>query len=175
MQKGAETVYSVGDKIVHPQHGAGMITKIDRQEVRGRQCDYFTIQILHNRMTVMVPVENAALAGLRSVVAAEVVNEVLEVLRDDPSEMPENWSQRYRLNRDKLKSGDVFAVAEVVRNLATREAARALPPGEKEMLTRAKRILASELMYARDLSEDKAMALLRDALTHIHGDGPDTA
>jgi CarD family transcriptional regulator len=152
-----------------------MITKIERQDVRGRQCDYLTIQILHNRMTVMVPVEHAARAGLRSVVAAEVVNEVLEVLRGDPSEMPENWSQRYRQNRDKLKSGDVFAVAEVVRNLATREAARALPPGEKEMFTRAKTILASELMFARDLGEDETAALLRDALTHVPGDGPGTA
>jgi CarD family transcriptional regulator len=165
-------VYAVGDKVVCPHHGAGKITKIERREVVGRQRDYLTIQILHSHMTVMVPVENADRAGLRRVVAAGVVDDVIEALRGDPTRMPKDWSHRYKHNRDKLKTGDIFEVAEVVRNLAIRHADRDLPTGEKQMLTKAKKVLASELMYARDLSEDEATALLEDVLGDIHVDGP---
>jgi CarD family transcriptional regulator len=165
-------MYLVGDKVVYPHHGAGKITGIEQREVLGRQRDYLTIQILHNHMTVMVPVENADRAGLRRVVDADVVEEVLQVLCGDPTSMPKNWSHRYRHNRDKLKTGDIFEVAEVVRNLALSHADRNLPTGEKQMLTKAKKILASELMYARDLGEDEAMAFLEDVLGSIHVGGP---
>ena len=123
-------------------------------------------------MTVMVPVENADRAGLRKVVEADVVEEVLEVLRGDATAMPKGWSHRYKHNRDKLKTGDIFEVAEVVRNLAIRHADKDLPTGEKQMFAKAKRILASELMYARDLSDDEATAFLEDVLGDIHADGP---
>ena len=126
-------------------------------------------------MTVMVPVENAARTGLRRVVAADVVDEVLEVLRGKPTAMPKDWSHRYKHNRDKLKTGDIFEVAEVVRNLALRNAEKALPTGEKQMLTKAKKILASEFMYARDLSEDEAGAFLEDVLDDIPANGQDIA
>ena len=111
-------------------------------------------------MTVMVPVENADRAGLRKVVAADVVDEVLDVLRDDPTQMPKNWNRRYKHNRDKLKTGDIFEVAEVVRNLSIRHPDKGLSTGEKQMFSKAKKILASELMYARDLDEDEANAFL---------------
>jgi CarD family transcriptional regulator len=165
-------MYSVGDKVVCPQHGAGKITGIEPKEVLGRQREYLTIQILHSHMTVMLPVENAGRAGLRRIVEADVFEEVLEVLRGEPTTMPKDWSRRYRHNRDKLKTGDVFEVAEVVRNLAVRDAAKDLPLGEKRMFTDAKKILASELMYARDLSEDEATArldaVLGDVIAHGH-------
>jgi CarD family transcriptional regulator len=163
-------MYAVGDKVVCPQHGAGKITMIEPREVLGRQREYLTIQILHSHMTVMVPVESAGRTGLRKVVQADVLDEVLEVLRGEPTAMPKDWSHRYRHNRGKLKTGDIFEVAEVVRNLAIRDAAKDLPLGEKRMLTDAKKILASELMYARDLSEDEATAgldsVLGDVLTY---------
>ncbi len=165
-------MYSVGDKVVYPHHGAGKVTRVEQKDVLGQQRDYLTIQILHNHMTVMVPVENADRAGLRKVVAADVVEHVLEALRGDATEMPKGWSHRHKHNRDKLKTGDVFEVAEVVRNLAARDADRALPTGEKQMLVKAKKILASELMYARDLGEDEAMAFLEDVLGDIHANGP---
>jgi CarD family transcriptional regulator len=168
-------MYAVGDKVVYPHHGAGKITRIEQQEVLGRQRDYLTIQILHNHMTVMVPVENAGRAGLRKVVDADVVDEVLEVLRGDPTTMPKNWSHRYRHNRDKLKTGDIFEVAEVVRNLAICHADKDLPTGEKQMFAKAKKILASELMYARDLSDDEAAAFLEDALGDIGAEAPPVA
>ncbi len=163
-------MYSVGDKVVYPQHGAGTITKIAQKDVLGQQRDYLTIQILHSGMTVMVPVEHADRAGLRKVVAAGDVDEVLEVLRGDSTTMPERWSHRYKHNLDKLKTGDVLEVAEVVRNLASRDAEKDLPTGEKQMLAQAKKILASELMYARGLSEDEAVAFLNDVLEHVRTD-----
>jgi CarD family transcriptional regulator len=165
-------MYSIGDKVVYPHHGAGKITRIEQKEVLGRQRDYLTIQILHNNMTVMVPIENADRAGLRRVVEAEVVEEVLEVLSGRRTEMPKGWSQRYKYNRDKLKTGDIFEVAEVVRNLAINDADRDLAIGEKQQFTKAKKILASELMYARDLTEDEAVAFLEDVLGELREGGP---
>ena len=164
-------MYSVGDKVVYPHHGAGKIMKIEQKDVLGQQRDYLTIQILHNDMTVMVPVENADRAGLRKVVEADVVEQVLEVLRGDPTKMPKNWSRRYKHNRDKLKTGDIFEVAEVVRNLAIRHADKGLSTGEKQMFSKAKKILASELMYARDFNEDEATAFLEEVLENINVDG----
>jgi len=164
-------MYSVGDKVVYPHHGAGKIMKIEQKDVLGQQRDYLTIQILHNDMTVMVPVENADRAGLRKVIESDVVDRVLEVLRGDPTKMPKNWSRRYKHNRDKLKTGDIFEVAEVVRNLAIRHADKGLSTGEKQMFSKAKKILASELMYARDFNEDEATAFLEDVLENINVDG----
>jgi len=120
---------------------------------------------------VMVPVENADRAGLRKVVESDVVDQVIEVLRGDPTKMPTNWSRRYKHNRDKLKPGDIFEVAEVVRNLAIRHADKGLSTGEKQMFSKAKKILASELMYARDFNEDEATAFLEDVLENINVDG----
>jgi CarD family transcriptional regulator len=164
-------MYSVGDKVVYPHHGAGKIMKIEQKEVLGQQRDYLTIQILHNDMTVMVPVENADRAGLRKVIDSDVVDRVLEVLRGDPTKMPKNWSRRYKHNRDKLKTGDIFEVAEVVRNLAIRHADKGLSTGEKQMFSKAKKILASELMYARGLSEDEALEFLDGVLDDIQAEG----
>ena len=122
----------------------------------GEKREYLTIQILHNDMTVMVPCENADRAGLRRVIGEEAVKKVLAVLRDDVSQMPKNWNRRFKHNREKIKTGDVFELAEVVRNLAIRETEKGLSTGEKQMYTRAKKILASELMYALDMEEDEA-------------------
>jgi CarD family transcriptional regulator len=116
-------------------------------------------------MTVMVPTENAALAGLRRVIDEETVKKVLDVLRDDVSEMPKNWNRRFKHNRDKIKTGNIYELAEVVRNLALREHEKGLSSGEKQMYTRTKKILASELMYALDQSEDEAEAYLDDLLS----------
>jgi CarD family transcriptional regulator len=160
-------LYQVGDKVVYPHHGAGRIMKIEEKLILGQQREYLTIQILHNDMTVMVPVENADRAGLRRVVDVAVVEQVLAVLRADSTKMPKNWSRRYKHNREKLKTGDIFEVAEVVRNLARRNAGQPLSTGEKQMFSKAKRILASELMYARNTSEDEAMEFLECVLVDL--------
>ena len=116
-------------------------------------------------MTVMVPTENAGKAGLRRVIAEEAVEKVLSVLRDDVSQMPKNWNRRFKHNRDKIKTGDVFELAEVVRNLAVRNNEKGLSTGEKQMFVKAKKILASELMYAKDMDEEVAAEWLDDVLS----------
>ena len=134
----------------------------------GEKRQYLTIQILHNDMTVMVPCENAGRAGLRRVIGEEAVAKVLAVLRDDVSQMPKNWNRRFKHNREKIKTGDVFELAEVVRNLAIREAEKGLSTGEKQMYTRAKKILDSELMYALEMEEDEAEGHLDSLIEAAH-------
>jgi CarD family transcriptional regulator len=136
--------------------------------VLGEKRQYLTIQILHNDMTVMVPCENAGRAGLRRVIGEEAVAKVLSVLRDDVSQMPKNWNRRFKHNREKIKTGDVFELAEVVRNLAIREAEKGLSTGEKQMYTRAKKILASELMYALEMEEDESEDHLDSLIEDAH-------
>ena len=133
-------------------------------EVLGTTREYLTIKILHNDMTVKVPTENASLAGLRRVIDEETVKKVLAVLQAEVSEMPKNWNRRFKHNRDKIKTGDIYELAEVVRNLSLRESEKGLSTGEKQMFTRAKKILASELMYALDKDEDEAEGYLDELL-----------
>jgi CarD family transcriptional regulator len=117
-------------------------------------------------MTVMVPCENA---GLRRIIDDEAVKKVLAVLADDISEMPKNWNRRFKHNRDKIKTGDIYELAEVVRNLAIREHEKGLSTGEKQMFTRAKKILASELMYALEMEEEEAEQHLDNLLAESAG------
>jgi CarD family transcriptional regulator len=157
-------LFEVGDNVVYPHHGAGMVLKKELRKMFGEEKEYLTIKILHNDMTVMVPCANAGLAGLRRVIDEETVQKVLGVLKDDVSEMPKNWNRRFKHNRDKIKTGDIYELAEVVRNLALREHEKGLSTGEKQMFTRAKKILASELMYALDKDEEEAELYLDDLL-----------
>jgi CarD family transcriptional regulator len=150
--------------VVYPHHGAGQVIKKEEKDILGEKRQYLTIKILHNDMTVMVPCENAGKAGLRRVIDEETVKKVLSVLSDDVSEMPKNWNRRFKHNRDKIKTGDIYELAEVVRNLAIREQDKGLSTGEKQMFTRAKKILASELMYALEMGEEQAEAHLDDLL-----------
>ena len=156
--------FEIGDNVVYPHHGAGQVLKKEQKDVLGEVREYLTIKILHNDMTVMVPTENAAIAGLRRVIDEETVKRVLAVLQDECSDMPKNWNRRFKHNRDKIKTGDIYELAEVVRNLSLRESEKGLSTGEKQMFTRTKKILASELMYALDKDEDEAEGYLDELL-----------
>jgi CarD family transcriptional regulator len=156
--------FEIGDSVVYPHHGAGKVVKKESKDILGETREYLTIKILHNDMTVMVPCENAGKAGLRRIIDEEAVKKVLTVLQDELSEMPKNWNRRFKHNRDKIKTGDIYELAEVVRNLALREHEKGLSTGEKQMFTRAKKILASELMYALDKSEEEAELYLDELL-----------
>jgi CarD family transcriptional regulator len=160
--------YKVGDKVVYPHHGAGKVLKKEKKEVLGNKTEYLTIKILHNDMTVMVPTGSAGRAGLRRVIGERDVKRVLSVLKDDISQMPKNWNRRFKHNRDKMKTGDVFELAEVVRNLAIRDFQKGLSTGEKQMFTRAKKILSSELMYALDMEEEEAEEYLDNLLAETN-------
>lgn len=156
--------FEIGDNVVYPHHGAGQVLKKEGKTILGETREYLTIKILHNDMTVMVPCANAGKAGLRRVIDEETVKKVLAVLADDVSEMPKNWNRRFKHNRDKIKTGDIYELAEVVRNLAVREQDKGLSTGEKQMYTRAKKILASEMMYALEKTEEEAEAYLDEIL-----------
>jgi CarD family transcriptional regulator, regulator of rRNA transcription len=164
-----ECTFEIGDNVVYPHHGAGVVLKKETKDLLGEKRDYLTIKILHNNMTVMVPCENAHRAGLRRVIDGDEVNKVIDVLTGEVSEMPKNWNRRFKHNREKIKTGDVFELAEVVRNLAIREWEKGLSTGEKQMYTRAKKILASEFMYALSKDEDGAEAYLDELLEERFG------
>jgi len=164
-----ECTFEIGDNVVYPHHGAGVVLKKETKDLLGEKRDYLTIKILHNNMTVMVPCENAHRAGLRRVIDGDDVNRVIDVLTGKVSEMPKNWNRRFKHNREKIKTGDVFELAEVVRNLAIREWEKGLSTGEKQMYTRAKKILASEFMYALSKDEDGAEAYLDELLEERFG------
>src|SRR5437899_9681497 len=125
--------FECGDNVVYPHHGAGQVLKKELRKIFGEEREYLTIKILHNDMTVMVPCENAGVAGLRRVIDEETVEKVLAVLRDDVSEMPKNWNRRFKHNRDKIKTGDIYELAEVVRNRGLREWEKGLSTGETQM------------------------------------------
>ena len=161
--------FEAGDHVVYPHHGAGVVQRKESKELLGEERDYLTIKILHNDMTVMVPCENAHLAGLRRVIGPQEVEKVIGVLTGELSEMPKNWNRRFKYNREKIKTGDVFEIAEVVRNLAIREWEKGLSTGEKQMYTRAKKILASEFMYALDKDEEGAEEYLDSLLEERFG------
>jgi CarD family transcriptional regulator len=167
--KEEERLYKVGDKVVYPHHGAGTVVKKESRKVLGQEREYLTIKILHNDMTVNVPAENAERVGLRKVIDEDMVVRVLDVLNGDGTKMPKNWNRRFKHNRDKMKTGDIFELAEVVRNLSLRDQEKGLSTGEKQMFVKAKKILASELMYAKGLDEDAAGVWLDDVLAEASG------
>jgi CarD family transcriptional regulator len=157
-------LYKVGDKVVYPHHGAGTVVKKETREVLGEKREYLTIQILHNDMTVNVPSENVEKVGLRKVIDEKTVVKVLQSLTGDGTTMPKNWNRRFKHNRDKMKTGDIFELAEVVRNLSLRDHEKGLSTGEKQMFVKAKKILVSELMYAKGMDEEETALWLDDVL-----------
>jgi CarD family transcriptional regulator len=157
-------LYRVGDKVVYPHHGAGTVVKKEKREVLGEKREYLTIKILHNDMTVNVPSENAEKVGLRKVIGEDMVKVVVKALTGGGTQMPKNWNRRFKHHRDKMKTGDILELAEVVRNLSLRDSEKGLSTGEKQMFVKAKKILASELMYAKDMDEEQAAEWLDEVL-----------
>ena len=164
-------MYKVGDKVVYPHHGAGTVVKKEKREVLGEKREYLTIKILHNDMTVNVPADNAERVGLRKVIGEDMVKVVLKALTGGGTQMPKNWNRRFKHNRDKMKTGDILELAEVVRNLSLRDHEKGLSTGEKQMFVKAKKILASELMYAKDMDEEEAAEWLDGVLAGTSPNG----
>ena len=156
--------FTVGDTVVYPHHGAALIEAIEKRTIKGVERDYLVLRVAQGDLTVRVPAENVDLVGVRDVVNQEGLDRVFDVLRQPYTEEPTNWSRRYKANLEKLASGDVIKVAEVVRDLWRRERERGLSAGEKRMLAKARQILASELALAENTNEDKAEAILDEVL-----------
>jgi CarD family transcriptional regulator len=156
--------FTVGETVVYPHHGAALIEAIETRNVKGVEKVYLVLKVAQGDLTVRVPAENAEFVGVRDVVGAEGLERVFQVLRMPHTEEPTNWSRRYKANLEKLASGDVIKVAEVVRDLWRRERERGLSAGEKRMLAKARQILVSELALAENTNEDKAETILDEVL-----------
>lgn len=148
-------MYNVGDNIVYPMHGAGVIVAIEEREVLGEKQKYYIMQLPIGDMKVMIPLKSVDDLGLRQVINDEEVLRVFKILQGEKTAMSTNWNRRYRANMEKIKSGDIFEVSEVVRNLTIRENDKGLSTGERKMLDTARQILISELVIAQDSTEDE--------------------
>jgi CarD family transcriptional regulator len=157
-------LFDVGDKVVYPHHGAAIVERREKREVFGETRDYLVLKLAYGDLTLMVPADNVDEVGLREVINDEEVEEVFAVLRKKEARMPTNWSRRFKNHVEKLKSGDIYQVAEVVRNLSIRDKDKGLSAGEKRMLTKARQILVSELTFAIGVTEEEAEAKLDEAL-----------
>lgn len=157
-------MFNVGDKVVYPMHGAGIIEAIEEKEVLGEQRRYYVMRMPIGDLRVMVPTDNAEETGLREVIPKEEVTKVFQVLREAKDNMPANWNRRYRANLEKMKTGDVFAVAEVVRNLSRRDREKGLSTGERRMLENAKQILISELVLAGEAKKEEVITAVEKLL-----------
>ncbi|KPU26535.1 CarD family transcriptional regulator [Caloranaerobacter sp. TR13] len=153
-------MFGIGDKIVYPMHGAGVIEAIEEKEILGKKRKYYVMKMPMGDMKVMVPVDNVDEIGIREVIGSDEVEQVLAVLADDRTKMPQNWNRRYRINMDKIKSGNIYEIASVVRNLMLREREKGLSTGERKMLSNAKQILISEIVLAKDICEVEAEELV---------------
>jgi CarD family transcriptional regulator len=156
--------FTVGETVVYPHHGAARIEAIETRKIKGEDKLYLVLKVDQGDLTVRVPAENVDLVGVRDVVGQEGLDRVFEVLRASDAEEPANWSRRYKANLEKLASGDVVKVAEVVRDLWRRDQSRGVSAGEKRMLAKARQILVSELALAEHTNEDKAEAILDEVL-----------
>ncbi len=158
-------MFNIGDRVVYPMHGAGVIESIEERQEGDELQRYYIIRLPMGDMKVMIPVENVDIVGLRGIIKEEEVNKVLEVLSSDSSKMSNNWNRRYRANMEKIKSGSIYEVAEVVRNLSLRDRERSLSTGERKMLENARQILLSELELAKNMDEAKVEELVEGCLS----------
>ncbi|MDK2824408.1 MAG: CarD family transcriptional regulator [Clostridia bacterium] len=153
-------MFKIGDKVVYPMHGAGIIEAIEEKEVLGDKRSYYIMKMPFGNMKVMIPTDNIDEIGLRQVVAPDEVSRVMSILQDTDNSMSANWNRRYRANMEKIKSGDIYEVAEVVRNLSLRDKEKGLSTGERKMLENARQILISELVLAKEEKEDSIRTML---------------
>ncbi len=157
-------MFKVGDKIVYPMHGAGTIESIEEKEVLGEKQKYYIMKMPVGDIKVMVPTKNAEMIGVRDVIGNETAQGVLDVLSSNTTEMSANWNKRYRDNMEKMKSGDIYEVADVVRNLTFKQKEKGLATGEKKMLNNARQILVSELVLAEASDKDAVEKLINDKI-----------
>lgn len=157
-------MFKVGDRVVYPMHGAGVIEAVEEKEILGSRRQYYVMRLPMGDIKLMIPTDSVSETGLREVISREEVPKVLGVLQEKRVMMSANWNRRYRANLEKIKSGDIYEVAEVVRNLVLREKEKGLSSGERRMLESARQILISELVLAQDKEEGEVVTLLAGIL-----------
>ena len=156
--------FKVGDRVVYPHHGAAVIEKKEKIDIGGTMTDVFVLRVASSDLVIKVPVNKVDDVGMRRPISAEDVDDLFHLLAKKDVREPTNWSRRFKNHQEKLKSGDVYQVAEVVRNLALRDVSKGLSAGEKSMLMKARQVLVSELSFALNVSEDDALEKLSAAL-----------
>lgn len=156
-------MFNVGDKIVYPMHGAGTIDAIEQKDILGEKQEYYIIK-MPGEVKVMVPTSKASDIGVRSVINKEEAGKVLQILEANETEMSNNWNKRYKENMEKMKTGNIYEIADVVRNLSYKQKEKGLSTGEKKMLNNAKQILVSELVLAEHASEDEVENLVENKI-----------
>lgn len=157
--------FRVGDKVVYPHHGAAIIEDVLEREMEGESKKYWVLRLSYGDLTLMVPTDGADQVGLRGVVPKDEIEQVFQVLRSKKQgPTPTNWSRRFKNHVEKLRSGDIYEVAEVVRNLSLRDKQKGLSAGEKRMLAKARQILVSELTFAAGVKEERAEEMLDEVL-----------
>lgn len=150
----SDYMFNVGDFIVYPMHGAGTIDAIEEKDILGEKQSYYILK-MPGEVKVMVPTDKAEQIGVRNIIDKSSASKVFEILEEDETEMSMNWNKRYRDNMEKMKSGDIYEVADVVRNLSFKQKEKGLSTGEKKMLLNAKQILVSELVLAERSSYEE--------------------
>jgi len=161
-------VFRKGDTVVHPEHGAAVIEELREKEFLGEKRTYLVLRVVYGDLTVLVPTDSTDQVGLRPVVSKAEVKKILKVLTEDETSVAANWSRRFKNNIEKLRSGDIFQVAEVVRNLSIREREKGLSAGEKRMVAKARQMLVSELMFVTGDTEEESVASIDKVLEDSH-------
>ena len=157
-------MFSVGDKIVYPMHGAGTIQGIDEMKILGEKKQYYIFKLPCNDMNIMMPVDSGDLVGVRNIVDKKAIEDVVSLLRSESTEMQKNWSRRHRENTEKLKTGDIMQVAEVVRNLMRMDRNRSLSAAERKLLFTARQILTSEMILVADMTLEEAEKIIEESV-----------
>ncbi|MDF2655601.1 MAG: CarD family transcriptional regulator [Bacillota bacterium] len=157
-------MFVIGDKIVYPMHGAGIIEEIEEKQILGESRKYYILKVPFGDMKIMIPVDSSNDIGVRAIISVDEIKAVMEILSAGSSEMSNNWNRRYRENMEKLKTGDIYSVAEVVRNLMRTDREKKLSTGEKKMLSNAKQILVSEIILVKDIDPEVAEEIINKSV-----------
>ena len=153
-------MFSIGDRVVYPMHGAGVIESIEEKEILGAIKKYYVMKLPLGEMKVLIPIDNIGQVGLRGVIEKDDIPQVFVVLKGEQPPMSANWNRRYRNHLEKIKSGDIYEVAEVVRNLMLRDREKGLSTGESKMLDTARQILISELILVEEMESTEITSVL---------------
>lgn len=157
-------MYNIGDKIVYPMHGAGIIEEIEVKQILGQDRQYYILNTPYGGMKVMIPVDKSDEIGVREIISEDDVAELLEVLSEESTPMSDNWNRRYRNNMEKMKTGDILQVAEVARNLYRIDKEKSLSNGEKKMLSNALQIMESELILVKNITVEEAEKMICEVI-----------
>lgn len=157
-------MYQVGDKIVYPMHGAGVVKKIEEMEIFDTTSKYYLLDIISEGMEILIPVDKADEIGVRPIVTADQIDAMVNTLSEEMGQMNSNWSKRYQDNMEILKTGDLFNVAGVVRDLMLLDRKKGLSTGEKKMMNSARNFLISEMVLSKDMDKDQALEVIEEAI-----------